>query len=82
MESAAPQSALIAADNEPLRWRDLFGVVAALGVSDEANIKSGAEPVIPSFRVSNQALRGLGWQPHYGTVRSGLVAEAEHGRTR
>jgi nucleoside-diphosphate-sugar epimerase len=66
------RQALIIADNEPMRWRDLFGYVCS--VSGSADPQTGGPPRFPSFRLSNQrAKAALGWTPRYPTVRIGLV---------
>lgn len=64
--------ALIIADDEPPRWRDLFSTVAAF---------AGAPPPVadgpvrfPSVRASNRRAREiLNWRPHYPNHRIGLV---------
>jgi nucleoside-diphosphate-sugar epimerase len=66
------RQALIVADDMPVRWRDLFGHVAAL---------AGAEPPrtcgpvrFPAFRMSNGlAKETLGWAPRYPDYRAGLA---------
>jgi nucleoside-diphosphate-sugar epimerase len=63
--------ALIVADDQPVRWRDLLGYVAA--------IAGGPPPrpgraLMPSFRVTNRLVRELlAWAPVYGDYRAGLV---------
>ncbi len=62
---------LIIADDEPPRWRDLFGFIAASvgGVAPEA----GGPARFPSFRVRNaRAREALGWSPRYTSYRIGL----------
>lgn len=63
---------LIVADDEPVRWRELFGFVAACanGPAPEA----GGPTRFPSFRVRNaRACEALGWSPRYPNYRVGLV---------
>lgn len=63
---------LIIADDEPVRWRDLFGfVAAAVGGAPPA---AGGPPRFPSFRVSNRRAReALGWSPRYPSYAVGLA---------
>jgi len=66
------RQALIVADSEPSRWRDLFGYIARA---------AGGPPPLPggparlaSFRVSNRrAAEALAWSPHYPNYRMGLA---------
>lgn len=55
--------AVIACDDEPLRWRDVFERAAtAAGVP----MPAGGGPLsLPSFRTSNRRLRALGWAPQH-----------------
>jgi nucleoside-diphosphate-sugar epimerase len=80
IEKAPPRTAWIAANDESMRWRDIFHIVAMLSRSGNGEPGTGAERRFPSFRVSNQALKGLGWTPRYPGPRSGLVASAEKWR--
>jgi len=77
MEKAPPRTAWIAADDQPMRWREIFDIVATLAANSQREPGFGADHHLPSFRVSNGALRSLGWAPRYASVRSGLVATAE-----
>lgn len=63
---------LIVADDTPVRWRELFGhIAAAVGGSPPA---SGGPPRFPSFRLSNRRAReALGWSPRYPSYRVGLA---------
>lgn len=63
---------LIVADDHPVRWRDLFGYIAACaGVPPPA---PGGRAGFASFRVSNRRARALlDWSPHYTDFRAGLV---------
>ncbi|HEY3666146.1 MAG TPA: NAD(P)-dependent oxidoreductase [Polyangiaceae bacterium] len=77
LERAPGRSAWIAADDEPMRYSELFNVVAALCGQRRGAPTVGGPAGLPGFRVSNAALRGLGWAPRYASVRSGLVATSE-----
>jgi nucleoside-diphosphate-sugar epimerase len=60
LQRGQPRSAYIAA-GEPLRWQDFYdGVAARAGLP--APLPGGPER-LRSFRVSNQRLCALGWQP-------------------
>ena len=63
---------LIVADNEPVRWRDLFGFVAAsVGGSQP---EAGGPARFPSFRVRNTRARDvLDWSPRLANYRVGLA---------
>lgn len=63
---------LIVADDLPVRWRDLFGHVAAMvGAAPPA---SGGRLGFPSFRMSNARARAqLRWAPAYADYRAGLA---------
>lgn len=66
------RQALIVADDAPVRWRDLFGYVAA--ATGAASPATGGRAGFPSFRVSNaRAREALGWTPHYSDYRAGLI---------
>jgi len=63
---------LIVADDEPVRWRELFGTVAAL--AGAAPPAAGGPRRMPSFRVSNRRAReALAWAPFHRDHRSGLA---------
>jgi nucleoside-diphosphate-sugar epimerase len=63
---------LIVADDEPARWRDVFGYIAS--VTGGAAPASGGRAGFPSFRVSNARARQLlGWAPTYSDYRAGLA---------
>ena len=66
------RQSLIVADDAPVRWRDLFGfVAAAVGGPPPA---PGGPPRFPSFRVSNRRARAaLAWSPRYPSYRVGLA---------
>jgi nucleoside-diphosphate-sugar epimerase len=66
------RQALIVADDEPVRWRDLFGYVAmAAGAKPP---EAGGRAGFPSFRVSNRRAReALAWTPRYTDYRAGLA---------
>jgi nucleoside-diphosphate-sugar epimerase len=63
---------LIIADDEPVRWRDLFGFVAqSVGASAP---EPGGRATFPSFRVRNtRASEALNWAPFYTNYRVGLI---------
>jgi nucleoside-diphosphate-sugar epimerase len=63
---------LIIADDEPPRWGDLFGFIAAsVGASAP---EPGGPPRFPSFRVRNtRAREALGWSPRFRNYHIGLV---------
>lgn len=63
---------LIIADDEPARWRDVFGFIASSvgGPSPEPGGRAG----FPSFRVSNRRARAaLNWAPFHTNYRVGLI---------
>jgi nucleoside-diphosphate-sugar epimerase len=63
---------LIVSDDEPVRWRDLFGFIAA-SVGAQAP-EAGGPARFPSFRVRNARARdALAWAPRYGNHRVGLA---------
>ena len=64
--------ALIVADDQPVRWRELLGYVAA--IAGAAPPEPGGRLGLPSFRVRNQRARdALSWSPWYPDYRAGLV---------
>jgi nucleoside-diphosphate-sugar epimerase len=63
---------LIVSDNEPVRWRDLFGFVAAS--TGGPHPEAGGPARFPSFRVRNARARAaLGWSPRFANYRVGLA---------
>jgi nucleoside-diphosphate-sugar epimerase len=63
---------LIVADDEPARWREVFGFVAQ-SVGAPAPEPGGAA-AFASFRVSNRRARAaLNWAPFYTNYRVGLI---------
>jgi len=64
--------ALIVADDEPSRWGDVLGyVAAAVGAPQPA---AGGRAALPSFRVRNARARAaLAWYPVYPDYRAGLA---------
>jgi nucleoside-diphosphate-sugar epimerase len=63
---------LIVADDEPVRWRELFSYVAA--VAGTAPPDPGGRAMFPSWRVSNRGARAaLAWAPAYASYRIGLA---------
>jgi nucleoside-diphosphate-sugar epimerase len=66
------RQALIVADSEPSRWRDLFGYIARAAGGPLP--LPGGPARLPSFRVSNRrAAEVLAWSPHYPNHRVGLA---------
>jgi len=66
------RQALIVADDEPARWRDVFAYVAA--IAGAAPPQPGGRLGIPSYRVSNRRAReALSWTPVYANYRIGLA---------
>lgn len=64
---------LIVADDEPVRWRDLFGFIAASVGGPEP--QAGGPARFPSFRVRNTRARAvLGWTPRFANYRIGLAS--------
>ena len=63
---------LIVADDQPVRWRELLGYVAAIAGASPP--EPGGRLGLPSFRVRNQRARdALSWSPWYPDYRAGLV---------
>lgn len=72
LEAWPSRDTLIIADDEPTRWRDLFGHVAML--AGAAPPAPGGRLGFPSFRMSNRRARSvLGWSPHYRSYHMGLA---------
>ena len=66
------RQALIIADDQPARWRDVFSYVCAVAGVDPP--QPGGRALMPSFRVSNRLARELlSWAPLYPDYRAGLV---------
>lgn len=66
------RKALIVADNQPVRWRELFDFITS-GIGADPP-RPGGRAAFPSWRVSNQRARDLlSWQPGYPDYRTGLV---------
>lgn len=66
------RQALIVADDEPARWRDVLGYVAA--IAGAAEPPPGGRAMMPSLRVSNRRAKELlAWQPAYPSWRLGLL---------
>jgi nucleoside-diphosphate-sugar epimerase len=64
--------ALIVADDEPARWCDVFGYVAAIAGGPPP--EPGGRLGLPSFRVRNRRAReALSWTPEYANHRVGLA---------
>jgi len=63
---------LIVCDDQPARWRDIFGYVAQIAGAPAPS--PGGRAGFPSFRVSNRRAReALSWAPFYTDYRAGLV---------
>ena len=72
LERWPSRRALIVADDQPARWRDVLGYVAA--IAGAAPPQPGGRLGLPSFRVRNQRARdALSWSPSYPDYRAGLV---------
>jgi nucleoside-diphosphate-sugar epimerase len=66
------RQALIVADDEPARWRDVLAYVAA--IAGAATPPPGGRLRLPPFRVSNRRAReALSWTPLYANYRIGLA---------
>jgi nucleoside-diphosphate-sugar epimerase len=66
------RQSLIVADDAPVRWRDLFGYVAA--ATGGPPPLPGGPRRFPSFRLSNRRAReALAWSPRYPSYRVGLA---------
>jgi nucleoside-diphosphate-sugar epimerase len=66
------RQALIVADDQPARWRDVFNYVCA--VAKSAPPQPGGRSMMPSFRVRNTRARELlVWTPSYPDYRAGLA---------
>jgi nucleoside-diphosphate-sugar epimerase len=72
LERWPSRRALIVADDQPVRWRELFAYVAAIAGAPAPD--PGGRLGLPSFRVRNQRARdALSWSPSYPDYRAGLV---------
>jgi nucleoside-diphosphate-sugar epimerase len=66
------RQALIVADDQPARWRDVFSHVCA--TAGAAAPEPGGRALLPSVRVSNRRARELlSWAPLYADYRAGLA---------
>lgn len=66
------REALIVADDEPARWRDIFTYVAV--IAGAAAPQPGGRLGFPSCRVRNRRAReALSWAPFYANYRIGLA---------
>ena len=64
--------ALIVADDQPARWRDVLTYVCAIAGSHPP--QAGGRALMPSFRVANRRARDLlSWAPSYVDYRAGLA---------
>lgn len=72
LEAWPSRQAVIIADDQPVRWRDLFGYIATVTGTDAPQADGGRR--FPSFRMSNRKARELlDWSPRYPDYRSGLI---------
>ena len=72
LERWPSRQALIVADDEPARWRDVFSYIATLAGGPPP--APGGRQGFPSFRVSNRRARELlSWAPFYTNYHVGLV---------
>ncbi len=62
-----------AVDDEPVTWSQLCTYLAA--AADIHLPAAGGPRAVPSFRISNARLRGIGWAPRYPSFRSLFAAE-------
>jgi nucleoside-diphosphate-sugar epimerase len=63
---------LIVADDDPPRWRELFGYIATIAGGPEP--QAGGPARFPSFRVRNtRAREALAWTPRFANYRVGLA---------
>jgi nucleoside-diphosphate-sugar epimerase len=66
------RQALVVADDQPARWRDVLTYVCAVAGSDPP--QPGGRSLMPSFRVRNRRARDLlSWAPLYADYRAGLA---------
>ena len=66
------RQALIIADDEPARWRDIFAYIAV--IAGAAAPQPGGRLGFPSYRVRNRRAReALSWTPVYANYRIGLA---------
>jgi nucleoside-diphosphate-sugar epimerase len=64
--------ALIVADDQPVRWVEVLGFVAAAVGAEPP--RPGGRTGLPSFRVRNDRARdALGWAPFHPSYHSGLI---------
>jgi nucleoside-diphosphate-sugar epimerase len=72
LERWPSRRALIVSDDQPARWRDVLGYVAA--VAGASPPQPGGRLGLPSFRVRNRRAReALSWSPSYPDYRAGLA---------
>lgn len=71
LEAPGGQQIYMAADDEPATYNAFYGYLATL---EGAGAPAKDGPVfLPSFRVRNEKLRGIGWAPHFPNYRCGFV---------
>ena len=72
LERWPSRRALIVADDQPARWREILCYVASACGAEEP--KPGGFAGFPSFRVRNaRAREALAWAPRYADYRAGLI---------
>jgi nucleoside-diphosphate-sugar epimerase len=71
LEAPGEQQIYMAGDDEPATFNAFYGYLSTLEGAG-APAKDGPE-FLPSFRVRNDKLRGLGWTPHFPNFRCGFV---------
>lgn len=66
------RQALIVCDDEPVRWHELFGFIAAC--QGQPAPEPGGAAGFPSFRLRNtRAVAALDWEPFFTSYRVGLA---------
>lgn len=71
LEAPGGQQIYMASDDEPVTYNAFYGHLSML---EGAGAPARDGPVfLPSFRVRNDKLRGLGWVPHFPNFRCGFV---------
>lgn len=72
--AGAATRTVIACDDAPLRWREVYALAAA--AAGEGVPAAGGPAVLPSFRTANARLRALGWAPHHALATHIAVTPA------
>jgi len=71
LEAPGGQQIYLASDDEPVTYNAFYGYLSTLEGGDAP--ANGGPAFLPSFRVRNDKLRGLGWTPHFPNFRCGFV---------